>query len=41
MHGMSGLILVVHDDADRLVAANVVDVPFPVRVGEVLLIGEE
>ncbi len=41
MHRVSGLVLVVHDDADRLVAADVVDVPFRVGVGEVLLIGEE
>jgi len=41
MHRMSGLVLVVHDDADRLVAADVVNIPFRVRVGEVLLVGEE
>lgn len=38
---MGGLVLVVHDDADRLVAADVEDVPFGIRVGEVLLVGEE
>lgn len=41
MHGMGGLVLVVHDDADGLVGADVVDVPFRVRVGEVVLVGQE